>query len=429
MAFPGLATTPVNDSGIPVPTPEYSDAYWLSIITEPVDPEFIVYGDQPITVRTIPEEGGRASCSIVVNENATPGLQVELVAEGVWDVVLVDSFEDDLCPNTNPLDALSSSERVFFGDEQGRVIRLNKGNEELGTAIPGFLRPNVIAPAGIGATCLFRNVYVAVEATTGGLIVVTPVLDGEVLTEEATTFAVPSDGLTRTLKRFEVGLSRKYEVGGTEVSRAGLVGTWFTVEVDVVDAFGCGRIQVGGLEVEYSPHEEGVPGPTFTGESSVASIPIDSKAWYFAGNGSGLYRGAQGTDDAGTPILVRFQTNEVAPAGAGGECLFEYVELAITRFNAVDWSFTVTPIIDGVELVGEEVTLVGVPDPVTELVEVSFSQPYMVEGVERSRYTPRGAWCALLITATSAPDRDVFMDGATLEFEIVVESEEEITNA
>lgn len=428
MAFTGVATTPVNDPGIPVPTPEYSDAYWLSIITEPVDPEFIVYGDQPITVRTVPEEGGRASCSIVVNENATPGLQVQLVAEGVWDVVLVDSFEDDLCPNTNPLDPVSRSDRVFFGDEQGRVIRLNKGNEELGTAIPGFLRPNVIAPAGIGATCLFRNVYVALEASTGGLIVVTPVLDGEVLTEEATAFAVPFDG-SRTLRRFEVGLSRKFEVGGTEVSRAGLVGTWFTVEVDVVDAFGCGRIQVGGIEVEYDLHEEGVPGPTFTGESLVVSLPIDSKAWYFAGNGSGLYKGNDGTNDAGTDILVRFQTNEVAPAGAGGECLFEYVELAITRFNAVDWTFTVTPIVDGVELEPEDVTLAGVANPVTEMVEVSFSQPYMVGGVERSRYTPRGAWCSMLITATAAPDRDVIFDGASLEYEIVTESEEEITNA
>lgn len=420
----------VSASGINVLCPELADSYWYDGISAPVLPSRVVSDQLAIEVRTVAEEGGSATAQVAIEEDGTTGTQVQLVRTGVWDVVLVDSFQDDLCPGIDPGDAISANRPVFFGDTAGRILRLNRGHQELGTPIQGFLRPNVIAPAGIGATCLFRNVYVALEATTGGTMTVTPVLDGEVLTAEAISFVVPApaDG-TRGFYRIEVPLSRAYEISAVEQSRAGLMGTWFTVEVDVQDNFGCGRIVVAGIEVEYDPHDEGVPGPTFTGESLTAALPVDPKAWYFAGNGSGIYKGAQGTDDAGSDVLVRFRTNEIAPAGVGGEAMFEDVELAVTRFNAVDWTFTATPVVDGVELEGQDITLAGVGSPVTELVPIDFSQPYMVGGVERSRYYPRGAWFALLITATAAPDKDVIIEGMELEYDIVEESVEDITNA
>lgn len=414
-------------AGQSVPCPTLDDAGWYEGVGALQAADRVVGTLSSTIVRDELQEG-EAVVQAVVDSGGTPGVQARITRTSVWDTVLVDSFQDDICPGADPSDSISPDRAVFFGDNQGRVIRLNRGNQELGTDLVGFLRPNVVAPAGIGATCLFRNVYVAVDRSTGGTLQVTPVLDGEVLTDEAITIIIPTDG-TRQLQRFEVPLSRAYEVSATEVARAGLVGTWFTVELEVVDAFGCGRISVDGIDLEYVPHRKGEPGPTFTGESLVATVPVDSKAWYFAGNGSGVYKGAQGTDDNGTAILVRMETNALAPAGASGECVFNEVEMSFTRFNETDWTFTATPIVDGVALQGQDVTLAGVANPVTEVVTLDLAQEYLIGGVAQSTFHPRGAWLALLLEATAAPDKDVIVEGVEMDYDIVEESLEDVTNA
>lgn len=418
---------PIVVPGVTVPCPDLS-TYWYEGASAVLPQRLVVHDRLSIGMVIEAEESGSGKASIVVAEDATPGVQVEIVQAGAWDVVLVDYFSSDTspCPDTDQSAPLSSNERIFFGASDGKLNRLSQGGLELGSAVTAFLRPNVIAPGGIGVSHLYQNVYLTVEGSTGGLVRITPVIDGELLTDEEIIFAVPSDGVTRNLERFEIPLSRKYDVSATEESRAGIVGTWFTVEIEVIDVFGCGRLEIGGLEVEYVILTESIIGQTFTGESMMEPLSVQSTAWFLAGVGGELHRGAQGSDDAGTDIAVYLQTNEIAPAGIGGECLFQSVKVALTRFNAVDWDLTVIPVVDGTALAGQTITLSGVASPVTELLDLTLSQAYLVGGVEVSRYIPRGAWIAIRFTSTDAPDREVTLEGVEVEYEVLTESLEAV---
>lgn len=417
---------PIVTPGLVVSCPEKS-AYWYEGASAVVTAErLIVYDGLNIGVVTELQEGGRGTASIVVEEDGTPGVQVEMVTEGVWDVILADYFGDALCPGVDRSDPLGS-ENAFFGHgDGGSIALLGNSNTEQGAVIQAFLRPNVIAPAGIGRSHLYQNVYLATEGSTGGLLRITPVIDGEVLTDEEIIFAIPSDGITRGIKRYEIPLSRPYDLAAVEQTRAGIVGTWFTVEIEVLDVFGCGRLTIAGIEVEYSVFTQSIIGQTFTGESQTAPLSTRGDPWFFAGTGPNLNRGDSGTDDAGTDIAFLALTNEVAPAGIGGECIFEEVFVALTRFNANTWNLTITPIVDGVELESQTITLAGVANPVTEIINLGLSQPYLVDGVEESRTFPRGAWIALKYTSTDAPDREVTFEEPEVAFEVLTESLEAV---
>lgn len=416
---------PIVVPGVTVPCPPLS-TYWYEGAAAVLPLRLAVYGGLSIGMVIEDEEGGSGTASIVVAEDGTPGVQVEMVQEGVWDVVLADYFDDALCPGVSPTNALGEVIRVFMGTAAvGGVVRLNQGHQELDVTVDAFLRPSPIAPEGIGGRCLFQNIYFTAEGNTGGLVRITPVIDGEVLTDEEIIFAVPANGDTRTLNRFEVPLSRPYELVAVEQSRAGIMGTWFTFEMEVLDVFGCGRLEIGGVEIEYVPMTESVVGQVFTGESLSVPLSPSQTSWFMAGAG-GVWRGSQGVDDAGEDLPVHAQTVEVAPAGIGGECLFQNIYLGITRFNALDWDIDVTAILDGVALEPETITLTGVIAPVTEVLEISLAQPYKIGGVEQSRYHPRGAWLAILIEATTAPDKEVIFEGPELEHEILTESLEAV---
>ncbi len=408
---------PIVVPGVDVPMPRLELGVWFEGVVEPVAQHLVVYDKLAITTRVEETGGGDAVAEIVVAEDGTPGRQVRCGFNTVWDVVLVDSFEDSLCPGINPNDPLGEVTRVFMGrGDAGSIVRLNRGHKELGTTIQGFLRPNVVAPGGIGARCLFQNVYLAVEGATGGLVRLTPVMDGEVLTAEAIIFAVPSDGANRQLRRFEIPLGRS-----SAKSRNGLVGTWFTFEAEVLDAFGCGRLEFGGSELEYALLEESVPGQVFTGESRTIPLSAPSLRWFMGTATGSIVRGAEGTNDAGADVAVRLRTNEIAWAGVGGEALYQNVYLALSRFNALDWTIRVTPIVDDVVLAPVEIVLAGVVNPVTEVVEVSLAQ---TRANGKSTYWPRGCWLALLIEADAAPDREVIFEGWSPEAEILTESQE-----
>lgn len=420
MAFPGFGTAAIETPGIPVPSPEFGDLYWLENIDAPAPRKFVVYDGLTCTVRRDENEGGRAEAQIVVLEDGTPGLQVRLTYEGVWDVFLVDSFEDSLCPGVNPLDPLGDVTRVFLGrGDDGSTVRLNRGHRDLGTIVEAFLRPNVVAPGGIGARCVFHNLYLAVEGVTGGLVKLVPVVDGELLTDEEVSFAVPSDGSKRKLQRFEIPLGRTHEVSGVARSRNGLVGTWFTFEATVLDAFGCGRLEFAGVELEYTVLAESIPGQTFTGESRQLPASSPVQRWYMGTVGGSTLQGGSSTEDGGQPIAVRIRSNEIAWAGVGGEALYQNIYLALTRANAADWDITVTPIMDDEELEPVSITLAGVASPVTEVLEISLAQ---TRSNGKSTYWPRGCWLAFTIESTSAPDKRVVFEGWSPEAEILTES-------
>lgn len=429
MAFPGFLPTPQYVEGLACPTPELRELFWVEDVATPQPRSRYIFTGLNPTVRTDQALSGSAEVSAVVDEDGLPGLQAELILEGVWDVVLLDSFDDDICPGFSPDDPYSERTPFFIGGVGGRPHLLTRGHIEGGEILQGRIRPNPIAPGGLGASCVFHNLYLAVETWTGGWMQVTPVVNGEKMDDEAMSFAIPYSDEGRALHRFEVPLTREYDDGGGVVSRAGAVGTWVTCEIDFLDAWGCGRMEVSGLEVEFEVLHNHQLGLAYTGETKPLPTRVPRTTWFIGTDGGGLLRGGQGIEDDGTDYGFLIQTNDLAPAGVGGECLFYNVFVAVTRNNASDFDVECIPIVDGVELEGETLTFVGVSETVTEMQVVSLSQPFLLDSVEVSRYHPRGAWFSFRLQSDLAPDGIFEVDGIELEKETLTESEKDVTNA
>lgn len=431
MAWPGVVPVAQPNPGLDCPTPELREMFWVEdVATAQPTNRIVVTGLDP-TVRTDDDEDGRAEVSAVVDENGSPGLQAEIILEEVWDVVLLDSFDDDICPGFNPNDPFSEKTPFFLGIADESAPRLLTRGQEDGedVLITGFMRPNPVAPGGLTASCLFRNLYIAVEGFSGGWMKVTPVVNGEVLTDEAATFAVPYTPGSSTLRRFEIPLTREYDDGSGVVSRAGVVGTWFTCEIQIIDAWGCGRIEVAEAELEYELLAYEEMGLAFTGETMPDPTRTPSVTFFVAGEGGTIQRGGIGNQDNDQDYGVLLRTNSIAPAGSGGEVLFYEVHLAVTRNNTQAWTITCTPIVDGAELESTTITYDPVAAMVTEHEHISLAQPYEVGGVEVMLNHPRGAWFAYKISADDAPDGTFTIEGMTLEYEVVQESEGDVFNA
>lgn len=123
------------------------------------------------------------------------------------------------------------------------------------------------------------------------------------------------------------------------------------------------------------------------------------------------------------------KTNKVAPAGAGGECIFTTLFLTTTHYD-VNVSLFITPFVDGVALARQRLNLVGVvaSDGETKVNEIGLSLPYAPGGVEKIRTMPRGTWFQVLIETDAA----IVALGACIvsevevEYEVVRESKEPI---
>lgn len=437
MAFPGiLAAGPIYNPGTACPTPEFRELFWVEDLTE-VQPRYrYVYVGLNPTYRTDQAETGYAEVAAVVDESGFIGIQAEIILEEVWDVVLLDSFDDDICPPPGwDRDApLSDRTPFFLGGNDSRIRLLSLGNRDDANIVATKFRPNPIAPGGLGASCLFQNLYIAVETWTGGFVKVTPIVNGEKLTTEAMAFAVPFPGTggERGLHRFEIPLSRAYDDGSGVVSRAGLVGTWFTCEIEVMDSWGCGRLAVGDPELEFEVLDNSHLGLAFTGEVMAEPTRTPRAPFFLGADSSYILREGQDNQDALTDYGFFARTNDLAPAGVGGECLFHAVYLSVTRNNTAAWTCDATPIVDGVELETVTITFGAIAGGkmVTEHQEIFLAQPYKEGGsTEQSLYHPRGAWFQLRLEANDAPDSHFTFEGFELEFAVVREGLEDVTNA
>lgn len=121
--------------------------------------------------------------------------------------------------------------------------------------------------------------------------------------------------------------------------------------------------------------------------------------------------------DAGAPYSLYAVSNRVAPAGAGGECIFPVLYLTVTYASA--GAIDVTPLVDGIALERQRVSLPG-PGGVaeTKVYELGVSVPYLVEGVERARFAARGTWLQVRVE-TNDP---ITVESIEAEVEIVRES-------
>jgi hypothetical protein len=224
-----------------------------------------------------------------------------------------------------------------------------------------------------------------------------------------------------------VPLYRGFEdavVEGTEDDRFkyGLRGAFFAVEISIVDICGLG-INVSGVEYDYDVvRESQATGIVYT-EHLLRTPAFQSTGGAFIGGTPGLLKAGSGVTDDGAVVEARVVSNPVAPAGIGGECVFNRISLTVTRWNAAIMELLVTPIIDGNEMAPVTINYKATTNPVTEITEVQVSELYVSDdGIEQFRYRPRGAWLAVKIETGDGLQEWLSIEGVDLDYDVARES-------
>lgn len=138
-----------------------------------------------------------------------------------------------------------------------------------------------------------------------------------------------------------------------------------------------------------------------------------------------LLEADSGYTDDGVPYNLRAKSQRQAPAGVSGEAIFTALYVTTTHYDD-DVALYLTPIVDGVAQEELLIELTGVPGTEREVRvhELSLLQPFMDDGVEVSRYAPRGTWIQVLARtqyAAGAAARQA-LDAVEVEFEVLRES-------
>lgn len=157
---------------------------------------------------------------------------------------------------------------------------------------------------------------------------------------------------------------------------------------------------------------------------------MSSPTLYFGQkDGNTLYRADQGSSDAGAAYTVIAKPRPVAPAGAGGECIFRSIYLVVTYSMAC--VLRVTPILDGQEFAAEakDIALTAQPTPVTQRFQIGLSVGVADStGTEAIRLAMRGAWFTVKIETVGALGDGVLeLEGIELEYKVVRESMDPVT--
>ena len=314
----------------------------------------------------------------------------------------------------------------YFGDDQvglpdhGHWIRLFQASHtDDGTPVNACLVSRELVLAGVGGECLFKKLHLNLTYTTQCQVVITPIVDGEVIDEEAKTLNLASTG-GRVVDRFEIDLTRGYDVAGTERFRYGMRGSYFQVKVCVTDIGGTGRVEIDGMSLVYTvARETHAWARPFAGELET-DVELEQSGGYYFGTETedtpaALYKHG-GETDFGFTIVPHIEPRMIAPFGVSAEAWFRSLYLCVTRSNQSDWELEVVPIIDGTELEPMTVALATVDQPKTEIFELPLSRPYERSDVEQSTYGIRGVWFTYRIrTVGRRPAGEISFDGAAIE--------------
>ncbi len=145
------------------------------------------------------------------------------------------------------------------------------------------------------------------------------------------------------------------------------------------------------------------------------------------GNGAVILRVGTGYLDDDAKYDLYGRSAPFAPAGMMGECAFHSLYLTTVHYDVTE-EIVVTPRVDHVALLPTTITLTGVASSKGERLvhEISLYQPYIIGGIERLRYAPRGTWIDVLIetkfTINARTPARFLIDGMDVEAEIVRET-------
>lgn len=333
-------------------------------------------------------------------------------------------------------------QRFYFG---GRgtpgLYLLQQTHLDAGNLIQCRATSREVAPAGIGGECEFRQVHLTLSAWTTGTVVVTPIVDGERKPEASRVVEFTSDGSFEFTRRFELALYEPVVVGGQEIGRRSLRGTWIQFDLEVLDLWGCGRIYLEGMELELDVVEESVTHRSYSSREMDRRDAQDGSHLVFGtAAGADLLEWAGGQDDLGTPVEPLVRSRPVAPAGMNLDAVFTRLYLSIRHAFKGAVTVNVTPIVDNRRLPSLPVELPASSSPTTESLALHLwdhlfaGEPPDVVGPDdpipepvepMGRKAVRGTWFRVEVTlAGGSPGGWLELAGVELEWEPAQESEE-----
>lgn len=153
----------------------------------------------------------------------------------------------------------------------------------------------------------------------------------------------------------------------------------------------------------------------------------EQKVFWYLGIDGGLAEGGQGQTDLGTAIEFVALSNDYAPAGIGGECIFTDLRIAIFRDNSADVILEVTPLVDGEAYATIDLTLPGVSSPARSIHELALVHVWPSESNPLTSQALRGTWFQLELRTLADPESvDIYsgrvvIEGIELEWDPVLE--------
>ena len=343
----------------------------------------------------------------------TPAWKLNWSLLSVWDVVLIDALDDDVCTEETQL---VGNTRQFLGGA-GELQLKGEVVTEADSTVRMSALTNAVLPSGLGGESLFRNLYLQISASSPGAVAITPIVDG-IRYPEARKVVLPfGTSAEPQFYEYEFPLTSDVDFG-----TKGLRGGWFQAEICAANLFPCGRVLIGGMELEHEVVREGVEHRTF-GEVPVAPLAFNLGTRNFLGFGGKL--GLYGADeDLGSTIAIHALSNVLAPEGVGGECSFRNLYFSLYRANSVQVTLTVTLYIDNVAQTPVEWVLPAVEEPVQE----DYEQPLMESFEGKQTYGMRGTWLQAEVTTDVSPGGPFEVMGLEAEYEKVRESTKAVTS-
>ena len=308
------------------------------------------------------------------------------------------------------------------------LFRFGSDATDAGTDIDFRLEPNPTAPAGVGGECLFRNIWIVITYNSVFDLTLTPILDGQLLTNEAVSWTVTATRDEPVTEKFEIGLARSHPHYAAPASRYGQRGGWFSFRLEGTDVgLVCGVVELEGAEIEYEVLREGLPHyREFASDMLIDSRRFPDVRFMFGGEPA-LYEFGRGEDDAGVAIDLLAQPNKLAPAGIGGETMFTRLFFVVTHDNPQTYNFDLIPILDNTEMPTLTVAIPGVRSPVVgRVIEVGLSRTYAAV----QKYGVRGTWFTFRLQGNgTVPNGDIIVEGVDLEYEMLREADQAINVA
>jgi len=327
------------------------------------------------------------------------------------------------CPEIEP-----KPRRVIFGVGD-RLLQFGADKTDGGIPIVGRALSREMAPEAPGADYWFRDLhFVVTTSTEDGLVVVTPIVDGERKLAAQRSIVASSEYGVEVTRRVELALYEMATQEGAQIGRKGLRGTWIQFEIELFNG-GCGRLEVDGWELRYEVLKDSLAERGFHAEEWAAAEPFAGRRIMFGRvDSDALLQFAAAPDDDGTPINSVVATRQFAPLGPAGE--FALDNLFVTLLKVVDEevSLDVVVRVNGVALDLPALVLPVTAGPTRMTRRVPLSVPYLVGEVERGRQAPRGTWVSIELRTTAGAGTVLPepQDGVVLEFTVVTESEESL---